>query len=122
MTEIAPAVSLDFRAGDTLLLEFTVTRDGEPVNTTGMLGQFEVRRDANSEPVITTEGGDANAVLTVGLGDDGNKFRVRVEADVTRGLRDTYEFQARLIDGSDNEVTPSQGYLTWERSLIGAVS
>jgi hypothetical protein len=117
MSGLVTAVSLHHQAGNDLLLEFTVSRDGEAVDINGMTIRFVVRRTYDSDPVLTTEGGDANAAVTL-TAPMGGVFTVGADADATAGLSGTYRFEAQVEDGSDAKQTVARGFITFEPSLI----
>lgn len=117
MAELAAVVSLRVRAGDDLVLEFAVTRDGDEVDLTAMTPRFAVRRKPGATAVVTTEGGTPTATAAI-TNAAGGVYRVTVDKTVTAGLSGTYRFESELQDGSGDVATVARGFLTFEPKLI----
>lgn len=110
-------VSFSYVAGDDILLEFTVARDGVAVSISGMEPRFTVRRRAGDPAVISTEEDPATATATITDAVNG-VFQVAVTGEVTQGLRNTYAFQAEIEDGADRKQTVAHGFLTFKADII----
>lgn len=115
MSELVASVSLEFVSGDDITLEFTVTRDDEPVDITGMTARFAVARRVGSAPVLSTEDGTAEAVVTDGAN---GVFRVTATGSATEGLFGTYRFEVKLDDVSGDRATVARGFMSFRESLL----
>lgn len=108
-----------FTAGDTVQLELTVTRDGEPVNITGMTIRFAIANSTGT--VASTE--DSGSDITVTVTDAAaGEYVVRIEPALTSTLRGTYRYQSEIEDSSDGVATVVSDYLTFTEDLLSAAS
>jgi len=106
-------------SGDTVQLELTVTRDGEPVNLAGMSIRFAIAD--NTGTIASTE--DSGSEITVTVTDaEAGEYVVRIESALTATLRGTYRYQSEIEDSSDGIATVADGYITFTRDLIPLAS
>lgn len=113
--DLAESVSLRYVAGNSIDLEFTATRDGEPAPIGGVIARFVLSK--NGTPAVSTEDSDHSAVAT--LTDAGSGiFTVTVAAQYTQALLGTYQFQAELEDALGGIATVSRGFITFDRNLL----
>lgn len=107
-----------FTAGDTVQLELTVTRDGEPVNLAGMSIRFAIA-DGNGT-VASTE--DSGSDITITITDAAaGEYVVRIEPALTATLLGTYRYQSEIGDGSGGIATVASRYITFTKDLIPLV-
>lgn len=108
-----------FTAGDTVQLELTVTRDGAPVDLTGMSIRFAIADSTGT--IASTE--DSGSDITVTVTDAAaGKYVVRMEPTLTSTLRGTYRYQSEIEDGSGGIATVASRYITFTRDLIPLVA
>lgn len=108
-----------FTAGDTVQLELTVTRDGAPVDLTGMSIRFAIADSTGT--IASTE--DSGSDITVTVTDAAaGKYVVRMEPPLTSTLRGTYRYQSEIEDGSGGIATVASRYITFTRDLIPLVA
>lgn len=108
-----------FTAGDTVQLELTVTRDGAPVDLTGMSIRFAIADSTGT--IASTE--DSGSDITVTVTDAAaGKYVVRMEPTLTSTLRGTYRYQSEIEDGSGGIATVASRYITFTRDLIPLAS
>ena len=102
-------------AGDTVQLELTVTRDGAPVDLTGMTIRFAL---GNHTGVVgSTEDGSGH--ITVAVTDAAaGEYVVRMEPALTSTLLGTYRYQSEIEDSSDGVATVVSGFLTFTADLV----
>ena len=106
-------------AGDTVQLELTVTRDGEPVNLAGMSIRFAIADSTGT--IASTE--DSGSDITVTVTDaSAGEYVVRMEPTLTSTLRGTYRYQSEIEDSSDGVATVVSDYLTFTEDLISIAS
>lgn len=108
-----------YTAGDTVQLELTVTRDGEPVNLAGMSIRFAIADSTGT--IASTEDSDSEITVTVTDAEAG-EYVVRIESALTATLRGTYRYQSEIEDSSDDIATVAGGYITFTRDLIPLAS
>lgn len=108
-----------FTSGDTVQLELTVTRDGAPVNLTGMTIRFAIANSTGT--VASTE--DSGSDITVTVTDaEAGEYVVRIESALTATLHGTYRYQSEIEDSSDGVATVVSDYLTFTEDLISIAS
>lgn len=118
MSELVAAVSLRYRAGDDLTLEFTVTdADDAAVDITGMTARFVVARKVGATAVLSTETSPQTATAALTTPASGI-FTVSMDAANTSGLAGTYRFEAEIEDTLGNKGTVAWGYITFDPQLI----
>lgn len=108
-----------FTAGDTVQLELTVTRDGEPVNLAGMSIRFAIADSTGT--IASTEDSGSNIAVTVTDAAAG-EYVVRIEPTLTATLLGTYRYQSEIEDGSGGIATVASSYITFTRDLIPLAS
>jgi len=113
---LVAAVSLRYRAGDDVLLEFTVTRDGEPLSLSGMTPRFVAARKAGAAAAVSTEADPPTATATV-TNLAGGVYQVAIDDAVTAELLGTYEWQSEIEDANGDVQTVARGYLTFVPKL-----
>lgn len=101
-----------FTAGDTVQLELTVTRDGEPVNITGLPIRFAL---SSSRVVATSDDSDIETTVTDG---PSGICVARINPSVTSLLRGTYRYQCEITDANDGVATVASGFLTFKSDLL----
>lgn len=104
-----------FTAGDTARLELAVTKDGEPVNITGMTIRFAL---GNHTGVVgSTE--DSSGHITVTVTDAAaGEYVVTMLPALTSTLLGTYRYQSEVEDSSDGIATVLDDWVTFTRDLI----
>lgn len=117
MTATASPASLAFDAGDDVLIEFTVSRDGAAVDITGMTPRFVAKRRVGQDAVASTEDSPATATATLTTPSSG-LFTVAIDAADTEELSGTYRFEAELVDGNGDKQSVARGFLTFRRNLL----
>jgi hypothetical protein len=118
MSEIVAAISQSYAAGDDLLLRLYVTRDGAPLDMTGMSFSFVVARRLEFEPVISTESTVPTATIvetnaTYNIDIAAGSFGVSILGTDTINLYGTYEFVSRVTDALAQVATVARGFLTF---------
>lgn len=109
---------LKYVAGDSILLEFTVTdQDGAAAIITGDTIAFAVVKHAGDTPVITTEGGSPTATGTITDG-AGGIFQVSVLAADTVGLGGLYQWDAELTDATGGVQTVARGTMLFVGDVV----
>lgn len=104
-----------FVSGDTVQLELTVTRDGAPVDLTGMSIRFAIADSTGT--IASTE--DSGSDITVTVTDAAaGEYVVRMEPTLTSTLRGTYRYQSEIEDSSDGVATVASGFITFTADLI----
>lgn len=115
MSDFVTPVSFVFMSGDPVLLEATVTRDGETVSLLGMTVRFAMARRPGDDAVISTADGNATATIT----DAANGvFQVGISSANTADLSGTYQWEADIQDSSGNSETVARGYMTFRPSVL----
>ena len=108
-----------FTAGDTVQLELTVTKDGEPVNLAGMSIRFAIADSTGT--IASTE--DSGSDITVTVTDaEAGEYVVRIESALTATLLGTYRYQSEIEDGSGGIATVITDWITFTKDLIPLAS
>jgi hypothetical protein len=111
-------VNLQHKAGDDLVLGFTVTdENGNVADITGAICRFEVARTVVAEPVLSTETSPPTAEAEV-TNPTGGAFEVRAEGSATDDFVGSYVWEAEVEDLSGGKSTVAQGLITFDRQLI----
>jgi hypothetical protein len=110
--------TFSFIAGNSVMLEFTVTNEaGQAVDITGDTIRFVVAR--GGEVAISTE--DGNASIDTSQTASG-KFFVTVSDEDTAALKGTYLYQAEIEDTAGNKATVAKGPVTFSANLLATAS
>jgi hypothetical protein len=111
-------VNLQHKAGDDLVLGFTVTdENGNVANITGATCRFEAACSVTSEVVLSTEESPATAEAEV-TNPTGGQFEVRAAGATTDDFSGSYLWEAEVEDLSGGKSTVAQGIITFDPQLI----
>ena len=82
---------------------------------TGGTPRFAVRRNAATDPVLSTEVSPATASASV---TDTQEITVTIEDEDTEDLYGTYQWSCELEDTSSDKSEVAWGYLTFKASMV----
>lgn len=112
-TQVAAPQPLAQIAGQQVLWEFTVLRDGAVLDITGMALAFVIVKQLGRQPVL--QAGANGIVASISSGPEG-KFRVLIPDDATdNSLAGDYHYQATVTDSDGASVPVAYGPYSVEK-------